>query len=102
MVVEVVKSDVHWSEPRDRRLDEQSPVVNGGKKRGIASNHGSGANVLYASGRVEFLPSNSKPETVKQLLTFVRYPRLIRRIDCVTILHHVLWCFESPLRRGLL
>lgn len=68
IVVEVDGAKVGWLEPRDLNLTKLSPVINSKETKGISSRHAKGANVLMASGWVQFLTNDMLPENVRELL----------------------------------
>jgi prepilin-type processing-associated H-X9-DG protein len=69
IVVEIVNSDIHWTEPRDLNFDEMSFTINDKTKPSISSHHVHRAMVLYADGHVEWLHESTDPDELKKLLT---------------------------------
>ena len=75
LLVEVADSDIFWTEPRDLTLDEALQGINAsihgkaGKGRSISSYHPGGAYVMFADGRLRFLPEDISPALLKALLT---------------------------------
>lgn len=68
MLVELAESDILWTEPRDLRIEELRTQINQ-SKQGVSSNHADGANVLFCSGRVEFLMNRTPLQAIKALST---------------------------------
>jgi prepilin-type processing-associated H-X9-DG protein len=69
MLAEVHDSGIHWMEPRDLHLTQMAPTINAPSGQGISSGHTGGANVAFADGHTQFLPSTMPAETLRALLT---------------------------------
>jgi hypothetical protein len=71
-VVEVHNSGIHWMEPRDLHVSQMAPTVNAKHGQGISSAHGahgSGAQVGMADGAIKFLPNDTPPHVIRELVT---------------------------------
>jgi prepilin-type processing-associated H-X9-DG protein len=69
IVVEVAKSGIQWSEPRDLEFDKMSCRINDPSQPSISSHHPSGATVLFADGSAHFLSNDTDPAVVRALIT---------------------------------
>jgi hypothetical protein len=69
LVVEIVDSDIYWTEPRDLNFDEMSFRVNDRSKPSISSHHVHGAMAVFADGGVRFLDESTDPEVIRAVLT---------------------------------
>jgi hypothetical protein len=69
LVVEMVKSGIHWMEPRDLDFDQMPIAVNPQQGQGISSEHPSVALVVFADGHTAALMKDTPPETLRRLLT---------------------------------
>jgi prepilin-type processing-associated H-X9-DG protein len=80
MVVEVVHSGIGWMEPRDLSFDEAFAGVNRARKTGISSQHGAGANALFADAHVHYLPQSISPRLLNELLRTDVSPEMTQEI----------------------
>ena len=69
LLAEVADSGINWMEPRDLTRDEVLRGINRSGGRGISSPHVDGANVTFTNGHVEFLPSSTSSQSLRELLT---------------------------------
>jgi prepilin-type processing-associated H-X9-DG protein len=69
LLVEVADSGIHWAEPRDLYVGQMSAGINPKVGQGISSGHPGGAvTVLFADGAVQFLPADTDPKKLAELL----------------------------------
>lgn len=79
LVVEHVNSGIHWLEPRDLPFDQLDFTILGRSPQGdppadrrlipaLVSEHQDGANVVFADGSSKFLPTDTSPDVLKDLL----------------------------------
>jgi hypothetical protein len=68
MLVELAESDILWTEPRDLGITEMGFQINK-SKQDVSSNHAGGANVLFCSGRVEFLTNDTGSPILRAMCT---------------------------------
>jgi prepilin-type processing-associated H-X9-DG protein len=79
LVVESSRTGIHWVEPRDFQFDKFDFAIRSRSRMGfssprprtaqdISSEHGKGANVLFADGGVEFLAKETEPNVIEQML----------------------------------
>lgn len=77
LVAEIADSGIHWMEPRDLDADAMPFCVNPAKGPGISSHHRDvgwsqrllGAHVGIADGSVRFLPTDTRQEMLRALLS---------------------------------
>ena len=69
MLVEVANSGINWMEPRDLHVVQMMPVINATAGQSISSKHTGGFNAAFADSRVQFLPDDLTPSTIKAFLT---------------------------------
>jgi len=70
IVVEIVNSDIYWTEPRELNFDEMSFQINDHSKPSISSHHHAHrALALYADGSVHVLDESTDPDELNKLLT---------------------------------
>jgi hypothetical protein len=69
LVVEVHHSGIHWMEPRDLHVSQMAPMVNPKHGQGMSSAHPGGAQVGMADGAIKFLPDDTPPEVLRELIT---------------------------------
>ena len=67
ILIEIAKSDIQWTEPRDVLLSELSMKINDRSKRSLSSYHG-GACIAHADGSVEVLDEATTEERLRKLL----------------------------------
>ncbi len=69
LLVEVANSGIHWAEPRDLYVGQMAPGINPKVGQGISSGHlGGDVTVFFADGAVRFLPANTDPKKLAELL----------------------------------
>jgi prepilin-type processing-associated H-X9-DG protein len=82
LVVEHVYSGIHWLEPRDLPFDQLDFTILGRSPQGdppaarrlipaLVSEHQDGANVVFADGSFKFLPTDTSPNVLKDLLLVI-------------------------------
>jgi prepilin-type processing-associated H-X9-DG protein len=69
LLMEIDRSDIYWSEPRDLRIDQMSFRINDPSRPSISSAHPGGVTVGFADGAVYRLDPSIRPETLRALLT---------------------------------
>lgn len=69
LLVEIAKSKIHWSEPKDLQFDEMSFTINHPTKPSISSPHAAGPGVVFADGRFRRISKTMPPDILKALLT---------------------------------
>jgi prepilin-type processing-associated H-X9-DG protein len=69
MVVEVAGSGIHWTEPRDLKLEDAASSLSGGAGNGIGGKHRGVANILFCDGRVDSLAKPIDPNRLKGMTT---------------------------------
>lgn len=67
ILIEIAKSDIQWTEPRDVLLSELSMKINDRSKLSLSSYHG-GACIAHADGSVEVLDEATTEERLRKLL----------------------------------
>jgi prepilin-type processing-associated H-X9-DG protein len=82
MVVEVADATIPWAKPQDLEHATMAKGINTSDRNGLSSLHGRGwhlfktripgANVLFADGRVEWLPATTSPAELRRMLTIAR------------------------------
>ncbi|MEX0675451.1 MAG: DUF1559 domain-containing protein [Pirellulales bacterium] len=68
-VVETVRMNIAWLEPRDLTMDEAMQAIIPPAELGLATAHPGGANVLFSDGSVHFLDDSVAPQSIRALLT---------------------------------
>lgn len=69
LAAEITGPAIHWMEPRDLDSREMSYTINDSSGVGISSSHASGANIVFADGRVRFVSESIDSETLRALTT---------------------------------
>jgi prepilin-type processing-associated H-X9-DG protein len=69
MIVEVTRSDIRWTEPRDLASAHITYRINAPDGQGIASCHPGGTNVLFCDGHTEFLLDSNDPQVIRGMAT---------------------------------
>jgi len=69
LLLEIDRSDIYRSEPRDLRIDDMSFVINDPSRPSVSSSHPDGVTVGFADGAVYRLDPSIRPETLRALLT---------------------------------
>ena len=69
MLVEAADSDKHWAEPFALTVDEVLKNMKTGKGVRISSGHPSGVYVLFANGKVDFLPAEMPLSLWRKILS---------------------------------
>lgn len=72
LVIEVVRSDILWMEPRDMTLEQALDAIQRTEGIGIGSHHSEGIHYLTVGGAVRTLDRNIDRESLRKLL--VRAP----------------------------
>lgn len=69
LVAEIKDSGIPWAEPRDLDFESMSFQVNDANGKGISSDHGGNANVVFADGLLHIVRDWVDPKLVKALIT---------------------------------
>jgi hypothetical protein len=69
LLIEIVKSDIHWTEPRDLTLEEALDVIQPKTGIGIGSLHPRGIHYVTANDTVRTLDRNIDRNSLRKLLT---------------------------------
>lgn len=69
LAVEVLKSGVHWAEPRDLDIRTMILKINGGGAKGICSPWPGGAHVAFADGSVRFLDDKTLEANLRAMIS---------------------------------
>jgi hypothetical protein len=69
MLVEAADSDKHWAEPFALTVDEVLENMKTGRGVRISSGHPSGVHVLFANGKVDFLPAEMPLSLWRKILS---------------------------------
>jgi hypothetical protein len=70
LVIEIVNSDIRWSDPRDLTLEQALDAIQPDTGIGIGSHHPSGIHYVTVGGEVRTLNRNIDRESLRKL--FVR------------------------------
>ena len=71
MMIEIMDSDITWTEPRDLTIDEAIALFNRPEsvRKKHPTNHQGGRMVAFADGHIDFAPEDTPPEVLRALFT---------------------------------
>ena len=71
MMIEIMDSDITWTEPRDLTIDEAIALFNRPEsvRKKHPTNHHGGRMVAFADGHIDFAPEDTPPEVLQALFT---------------------------------
>ena len=71
IMVEIMDSDIAWTEPRDLTIDEAIALFNRPEsvRKKHPTNHHGGRMVAFADGHIDFAPEDTPPEVLQALFT---------------------------------